>query len=354
VASLVKQSHKAGLPPGVMVHVGELKSSNSLITVCGYGEDLYWEKKTDDLKEWREILKEKAPVIWVNVDGLARIDLLQEIGGFFNLHQLTLEDILNSDQRSRQEAYDDYTYVVLKALSYDENEHRVEDEQVSIIIGKDYVISISERETDNFELLRGRIDAGKGSIRKGGPDYLAYALLDIVVDNYFAVLEKAGERLETLEELLLERPDEQTLQDVHGLKRQMLRIRQAVWPLRDALIGLEQSDSVFLHSDTALHLRDVYFHAVQIIDTIEIYREMLSGMLEIYLSSVNNKLNEVMKILTMFAAIFIPLTLISGIYGMNFIYMPELSWPYGYPFAIGLMVTVAAVMFFYFRRKKWL
>jgi len=270
------------------------------------------------------------------------------------LHQLTLEDILNTDQRPRQEAYEDYTYVVLKALNFNEDEQGVEVEQVSLIIGEGYVFSISEREKDIFEQLRKRIETGKGNIRKRDADYLAYSLLDIVVDNYYSVLERVGERLESLEELLLTTPNEKTLQLVHRLKREMLGMRQAVWPLREALVGLEQSDSVFIHSDTVMHLRDVYSHVVQIIDTIEIYREILSGMLEIYLSSVNNKLNEVMKVLTIFAAIFIPLTLISGIYGMNFTYMPELYWPYGYPFALGLMVVVAVVMLFFFRRKKWL
>jgi magnesium transporter len=354
MVKMVRKSHKAGLPPGTLIHVGELKSSISIVTVCGYDQDLYWEKKTDDVEECRALLEERAPVRWVNIDGLAGINLLQEIGGYFNLHQLTLEDILNTDQRPRQEPYNNYTYVVLKALNYNEEEKKVESEQVSLIIGSDYVFSISERETDIFESLRKRIAAGKGNIRKQGADYLAYSLLDIIVDNYFSVLEKVGERLEALEEMLLTSPDEKTLQAVHFYKREMLGMRQAIWPLREALIGLEQSDSVFVHTDTALHLRDVYFHAVQIIDTIEIYREMLSVMLEIYLSSVNNRLNEVMKILTIFAAIFIPLTLISGIYGMNFIYMPELNWRYGYQFALGLMVVVAAIMLHYFKRKNWL
>ena len=350
----IKQSQKAGMPPGALVHVGDLKSNTSLTTICGYGENFYWEKKTDEVDELRKLLNETAPIVWLNIDGLALIDMLQEIGTFYNLHHLTLEDILNTDQRPKQEAYEDYTYLVFKALAFDDKEHTIESEQVSLIIGENYVISVSERETDLFTTMRKRIEANKGTVRKHGADYLAYALLDIIVDHYFVVLEKAGERLESLEELLLTKPDEKTLQAIHSLKREMINVRKAVWPLREALVGLEQSDSVFAHPSVALHLRDVYSHLLQVIDTVEIYREMLSGLLEIYLSSVNNRLNEVMKILTIFAAIFIPLTLISGIYGMNFKYMPEINWLYGYPFAIGLMVTVAAVMLFYFRRKKWL
>ncbi len=352
--AIKKQSHKAGLPPGALVHVGELKSSSSTVTVCGYSESIYQEKDTDNVNDLRKMLKEEAPVIWVHLEGLAGTDLLEEIGLFFNLHKLTLEDILNTDQRSRQETYENYTYVVLKTLFYNDKEHKIETEQISLIVGERHVISVSERESDNFVKVRQRIKSNKGILHKKGADYLAYTLLDRVVDDYFAVLEAVGERLESLEESLLASPDEKTLKAVHSLKREMLGMRQAVWPLREALTGLEQSDSVFVHADTALHLRDVYFHVVQIVDTVEIYREMLSGLIEIYLSSLNNRLNEVMKILTMFAAIFIPLTLISGIYGMNFKYMPELSWHYGYPFSIGLMATVVIAMLLFFRRKKWI
>ncbi len=342
------------MPPGTLLHVGELKSQNSLITICGFGESIYWEKKTDDLDECRDLLQVGAPVIWVNIDGLARIDLLEEIGNYFNLHQLTLEDILNTAQRPKQEDYEGYTYIACKALDYNDREDVVESEHVSLIIGSNYLLSVSERETDNFTLLRKRLETNKGGVRTRGAEYLTYSLLDVIVDHYFVVLEKTGERIESLEENIFKQPDEKTLQAVHDLKREMIGIRQAAWPMREVLIGLEQSESIFVNKAIALHLRDVYSHVVQIIDTIEIYREMLSGMLDIYLSSVNNRLNEVMKILTIFAAIFIPLTLISGIYGMNFKFMPELEWLYGYPFALGLMIATAIVLLGYFRRKKWL
>jgi len=351
---MIRQSHKAGLPPGTLLHVGDLKSSISIVTVCGFGEDIFWEKKTDRLDECLEFLQEGAPVLWVTIDGLARIDLLQGLGDFFGLHQLTLEDILNTDQRPKQEDYEGYTYIACKALEYSEHEDAVESEHVSLVIGSNYVISVSEREADNFTLLRKRLEANRGGVRALGAEYLVYSLLDIIVDRYFVVLEKTGERIEILEESILKKPDEKTLQSVHALKRDMIGIRQAAWPLREALIGLEQSESIFVNKSISLHLRDVYSHVVQIIDTIEIYREMLSGMLDIYLSSVNNRLNEVMKVLTIFAAIFIPLTLISGIYGMNFKFMPELEWFYGYPFALGLMGLTAIVLLGYFRRKKWL
>ncbi len=351
---IFRQSHKAGLPPGTLIHAGDLKSKTSLITFCKYGDTIYREEKTDDLDKINSLLREPAPVTWVNIDGLGRIDLLSEIGSYYKLHHLTLEDILNTEQRPRQEAYENYTYIICRALVFNENNGDIESEQVSLIIGSNYVISVSERETDLFKAMRKRIEANKGSVRKQSPDYLAYALLDIIVDQYYIVIEKAGERLETLEEEILAEADESTLQGVHRLRRNMISMRQAVWPLREALVGLEQSESVFDQPSVALHLRDVYSHVVQIIDTVDIYREMLSGLIEIYLSSVNNKLNEVMKIFTIFAAIFIPLTLISGIYGMNFVFMPELNWLYGYPFALSLMAAVAVVMLLYFKRKKWL
>ncbi|MDW7739675.1 MAG: magnesium/cobalt transporter CorA [Bacillota bacterium] len=349
-----KMPHTRDVPPGVLVHIGKLKSNKTIVTICGYSEDIYWEKKTEDVEECSSILRNEPPMLWVNVDGLANLDMLRAIGDSFKLHQLTIEDVLNTEQRPRQGAYDSYTHIVMKALEHNPNDYSIEEEQVSLVIGNNFVVSFSERESDNYALIRKRIESGKGGVRSRGSDYLGYLLMDIVVDNYFSVLEKGGERIEILEEELLEKPDEKTLHSVHSLKREMLGMRQMVWPLREALVGLEQSDSIFVHTDTALHLRDLYFHVVQIIDTIEVHREMLSGMIEIYLSSVNNKLNEVMKLLTMFAAIFIPLTLISGIYGMNFLYMPELKWYYGYPFALGLMLLVVAVMLFYFRRKKWL
>lgn len=351
---IVRKSHKTGLPPGALIHVGALKSDTSIVTVCGYDNDIFWEEKTDDLEKCLTLFEKKASVLWVNIEGLANIKLLKGIGDYFNFHPLTLEDILNADQRPRQEPYDNYTYVVLKAASYYEKEPGLEFEQISLIIGQNFVVSISDRKTSIFEPIRKRIAAGKGNIRKHGADYLAYSLIDIVVDSYYAVLETVGEKLDSLEESLLSSVNEKTLHSVHFYKREMVRMRQAMWPLREALNGLIQSDSVFIHADTNLHLRDVYSHAVQIIDTIEIYREMLSAMIEIYLSIINNKLNEVMKVLTIFAAIFIPLTLISGIYGMNFLYMPELSWRYGYLFALSLMAAVAAVLLCYFKRKNWL
>lgn len=349
-----KRMQKNGLSPGMLFNKEDYLSSTTVVTICGYGENSYWEEQAMDPGECKKMLQLEAPILWINIDGLAQIETIKVIGDYFKIHQLTLEDILNTTQRPKQEAYENYTYVVFKALNYDEEKEQFDSEQISLIIGENYVISFSESEKDNFEILRKRVKDGKSIFRKRSADYLAYSLIDLVVDEYFAILEMSGELLEKLEDTLLTTPDEKSLQDLHCLKREMLKIRQAVWPLREALVGLEQSNHVFVHTEALLHLRDVYSHVVQIIDNIEIYREILSGLYDLYLSSVNNRLNEVMKLLTIFAAIFIPLTLISGIYGMNFEHMPELSWLYGYPFAIGLMATVAITLLYYFRRKKWL
>ncbi len=350
----MKTSTRTGLTPGSLAQAGSLKNTTSRIIIHSYGKSLYSEKETADLLKLQEYLNQDPPVLWVHVEGLARIDLLRAIGKHFNLHDLTIEDILNTKQRPRQETFEDYSYLACKALLFNNGKNSPEDEQISLVIGKNYLLTFSEADITSLQPLKKRLESERDIIRKRGPDYLAYSLIDIIVDGYFSVLEYMGERLEILEDELLSRPEQETLQEIHFLKREMLKIRQATWPLREALIGLEKSDSLFVHPDNALHMRDVYSHLVQIIEAIEINRDILSGMLEIYLSSVNNRLNEVMKILTMFAAIFIPLTLISGIYGMNFRHMPELSWYYGYPFAIGLMGAVALVMLIYFRRKKWL
>lgn len=352
----MKRVHKSSLTPEIPVHdhAEDLQSTTSIVTICGYGEDFYWEEQTMDPEECKKVLERKAPMLWINVDGLAQTEILRVLGNHFNLHNLTLEDILNTTQRPRQEAFESYTYLVFKVLNYNTRIDQIESEQISLIIGDNYVISFRESDKDNFGILRKRVQDDKSIFRKRSVDYLAYSLIDIVVDGYYAVLEKSGELLESLEDALLANPDEKTLQDIHCLKREMLKMRQAVWPLRETLVGLEQSNYVFVHTEAMLHLRDVYSHVVQIIDNIEIYREMLTSLFDLYLSNVNNRLNEVMKVLTIFAAIFIPLTLISGIYGMNFKYMPELNWFYGYPFAIGLMAAVTIAMLYYFRRKKWL
>lgn len=348
-----KRSTKAGLPPGSLVHVGMPSGQATKITVFHYNDQHFEESSVDNVDALQRQDLGNHMVNWVNMDGLENVMMLEKIGVLYDMHPLTLEDILNTDHRPKAEDYGHYFYIVFKMLSYDDKSHRIDAEQVSVVLGRGYVLSFQEKEGDVFGPLRQSLRQGKGRVRKMGADYLAYSLLDAVVDNYFCVLERVGERIELLEDLLVRESSSTTLREVHNLKREMIFLRRAVWPLREVVNNLEKSETAFLDRTTDLYLRDVYDHIFQVIDTTEIYREMLSGMLDIYLSSINNRMNEVMKVLTIIATLFIPLTFITGLYGMNFHYMPELEWPFGYPMVLLIMVAVASMMLLFFKRKNW-
>jgi magnesium transporter len=347
-------SRKIGLSPGTLVHIGKKKIEKVRIRIIDYDEAQLQEKEAKTIEECFPF-KDLPTVTWVNIDGLHDIKLMEKIGKHFGLHPLVLEDILNTDQRPKIEDFDDYIFVVLKMLYFDEDENEIRTEQVSIILGSNFVLSFQERVGDIFNPLRERIRNAKGRVRRMGSDYLAYTLLDAIVDNYFIVLEKLGEKIEGMEEELVSNPTPETLQSIHNLKREMIFLRKSVWPLREVVSRLERGESKLIKDSTGIYLRDVYDHTIQVIDTIETFRDMLSGMLDIYLSSVSNRMNQVMKVLTIIATIFIPLTFVAGIYGMNFEYMPELKWHWFYPKAFWVvMIGVAGVMLVYFRRKKWL
>jgi len=276
------------------------------------------------------------------------------LGNCFTVHPLALEDILNTEQRPKVEDYGEDLFLVVKLLSYNEKKDEIEAEQVSLILRRNALLSFQEKEGDDFANVKERLRAGKGRLRKLGADYLAYTLLDIVVDQYFVVLEKLGERIEILEGRLLADPGTATLQKIQHLKKEMLLLRKWIWPLREVISSLERGEFPGIQESTRIYLRDVYDHAIQVMDTVEIYRDMLSGMLDIYLSSLNNRMSAVMKVLTIIATIFMPLTFLAGVYGMNFKHMPELDWPWGYPLILTLMAIVAILMLTLFRRKKWL
>lgn len=346
-----KMSKKAGLPPGTLVAEAAKDAAPVKITVIDYDETSYEEKELEEVTDCR-LLREKPTVTWVNVDGVHGVDVLEELGGCFGLHPLVLEDIANTDQRPKTEDFAEYLFVVLKMLDYDGDE--IGTEQVSVVFGPDYVLSFQERESDVFDAVRERIKNSKGRIRKSGPDYLAYALLDAVVDNYFVILEQIGEKVGSLEEDLIEDPKPETLQSIHEMKREMIILRKSVWPLREVVNGLARGDSKLVRQSTGVFLKDVYDHTIQVIDAVETYRDVLSGMLDLYLSTVSNRMNEVMKVLTIIATIFIPLTFVAGIYGMNFQFMPELGWHWSYPLVWLVMVIVALSMVAFFKRKKWL
>ncbi len=354
-----KISDKAGLPPGTLVYIGEKKVGDVCITYLDYDEENFEEKQVATIEECLKF-KDTPTVTWINIDGLHNVEIIEKLGRRFELHPLILEDILHTGQRPKLEDFEKYIFVVLIMLSYNGDNQTIETEQVSIVLGCNFVISFQERIGDVFERIRDRLRNAKGRIRKMGSDYLAYALLDAVVDSYFSILEKMGEKIEVLEEELVADPTEQTLQQIHRLKRELIILRRSVWPLREVISGLQRTESTLIKESTNLYLRDVYDHTIQIIDTIESFRDMVSGMVDLYLSSISNKMNSVMKVLTIIATIFIPLTFIAGIYGMNFnaekspFNMPELDWYWGYPVALLAMVVVAIIMLIYFRKKKWL
>ncbi|MBN2457078.1 MAG: magnesium/cobalt transporter CorA [Sedimentisphaerales bacterium] len=348
-----KHSKKAGLPPGTLVHIGEKKTEQIRITLIDYNEGNFQERVVETIEECFPF-KETPTVTWINIDGLSSVEIIEKIGKNFELHPLILEDILNTGQRPKCEDYEKCLFMVLKMLRYNGESSSIQPEQVSLVLGQNFVISFQEEVGDVFEQIRDRIRNAKGRIRKMSVDYLAYTLIDAIVDNYFLILEKMGEQIESMEEELIAKPSDKTVRRIHALKRELIFLRKSVWPLRELINGMEKTESSLISDSTAPYLRDVYDHTIQVIDTVESFRDMVSGMLDIYLSSISNRMNAVMKVLTIIATIFIPLTFIAGIYGMNFKFMPELEWKWGYFIVLIIMAAVAAVMLIYFKRKKWL
>ncbi|MFB0561952.1 MAG: magnesium/cobalt transporter CorA [Candidatus Lokiarchaeia archaeon] len=348
-----KSSKMVGLPPGTLVHIGEEKIGKIKITIMDYDEAQFQEmeaKKVEDCFPF----KDTPTITWININGVHQTDTIEKIGKHYEIHPLTLENIMNTEQRPKMEDFENYIFIILKMLYYDEEENEIKSEQVSLIIGPKYVISFQENEGDVFNPVRERIRSGKGRIRKMGSDYLAYALIDSIVDNYFVILEKVGEKIEDIEEELVTTPSPKTLQVIHNLKRKLLFLHKSVWPLREVISGLERGESPLIKETTSIFLRNAYDHTIQVIDITETSREMLSDMVDTYLSSLSNKMNEIMKVLTIFATIFIPLTFLASIYGMNFTWMPELTWPEGYHMVLIAMLGVGILMLIYFRRKKWI
>jgi magnesium transporter len=350
---LKKSSKKAGLPPGTLVHIGEERTEKTCITVAEYDAQNFQERNglpTDGC----HVFPPEPIVSWVNVDGVHQVEVLEKLGTCFGIHPLALEDILNTEQRAKIEDYGEDLFIVVKMLSYNEGKDEIEAEQISLILRPNAILTFQEKEGDDFAAVKERLRSGKGRLRKMGADYLAYTLLDIVVDRYFGVLEKLGDRIEALEGKLLTDPGTPTLRKIQNLKKEMLLLRKWIWPFREVISSLGRGEFPGIQESTRIYLRDVHDHAIQVLDTIEVFRDMLSGMLDIYLSSLNNRMNAVMKVLTIIATVFMPLTFLAGVYGMNFKHMPELEWPWGYPLILILMAAIAVFMLVMFRRKKWL
>jgi len=347
-----QQSKKAGHPPGTLMHTGEKRSDITDITIFDYNEAGFKELTYDSL---HGVMPEKseAAVRWINVVGLHQIDILEKLGEHYGLHPLVMEDILNTAQRPKLEDYENYIYIVAKLLYIDDKTDEVVPEQLSIVLGRDFVISFGENPAEVFEPVRERIKSGAGRIMKMGADYLAYSLIDSIVDSYFVVLERLGDEIEFAEDLLTTCSSAETLKDIHHLKKDMLYFHKSIWPFREVAGILEHGESPLIRETTRVYLHDVYDHIIQAMDTTETYRDMLSGMLDIYLSSISNRMNEVMKVLTIISTLFMPLTFIAGVYGMNFKFMPLLEWKWGYYGVLLAMALVVVFMILYFRKRKW-
>ncbi len=351
---VMKKRVPPGAPPGTLV--ADPRAPKPVLRVLAYGPDGFKEIDGADV-ETIAGLRGSWPVLWVSVEGLGDAGIIEGVGGLFGLHQLALEDVLSTNQRPKVEQYGDYVFVVARKAVLDD---RVSTEQMSLFLGSDFVLSFHESPSNDYDVIRDRIRSASRRIASKGPDYLAYALIDALIDRYFPVLEEYGERLEGLEEDVVAHPSEGLIRRIHEAKRDLLTVRRAVWPLRDALSALYREPSLLVAEDTRVYLRDCYDHTIQIIDFVETYREIATGMMDVYLSSLSNRMNEIMKVLTIIATIFIPLSFIASLYGMNFNpakspwNMPELEWRWGYPFALGLMALAAVSMLMYFRRKGWL
>ncbi|MBN1235717.1 MAG: magnesium/cobalt transporter CorA [Methanotrichaceae archaeon] len=355
------------LPDPLQPFIGEKPLEKPKITIIDYDGQQYHEAEVREVGECFRF-KDKPSVTWINIDGLHQMDVLEKLGSCYGIHPLVMEDIL-TDQRPKIEDYDDYIFIVLKMLYYDENgDNKTDDEededdlgdsdldmdQVSMILGPNFIISFKEKEVDVFNPLRDRLRTAKGKIRKQGADYLAYSMIDAIVDHYFLIMEKLGERFEELEDAVVSDPEPGILPTIYNLKRDMLFLRKSVWPLREAISKMQRTDSPLVSEAIKIYLRDVYDHTIQVIENIETFRDMSASLLETYLSSLSNKLNEVIKLLTIISTIFIPLTFLAGLYGMNFRFMPELQSPWGYPAVLILMLLVVVIMMAYFRKKEWI
>ncbi len=348
-----KVSKKLGLAPGTLVHIGKKVSSDIKITSFEYDALHYQESVITQLENLSHP-KDSQRMTWINVDGLHDVETISQIGAIFGIDALVLEDIVNTNQRPKMEDFEDYIFIVFKMIYPCVEKEEVVSEQVSLILGANYIISFQEEAgRDVFEVVRQRIRDGKGRIRKAKGDYLVYSLMDAVVDHYFLVLEKLGDKIEEVEEILLVDPKTSVPRQIHHLKRDMIYLRKQVWPLRELLFELAHCESVLIEKTSEPFFRDLYDHAVQVIDTVESFRDILSGLQDIYLSFVSTRLNEVMKILTIFSTIFIPLTFLVGVYGMNFKVMPELQWSWAYFALWGFMIALSVGMVVYFKKKKW-
>ncbi|MCD6597372.1 MAG: magnesium/cobalt transporter CorA [Bacteroidales bacterium] len=352
-STIRNQSQKAGLPPGHLIHVGQKSSSDNKITVIDFNPEGIHQKvisSVDDIFK----LEDKVTIKWVNIEGLSNIEQIKKIGTHFNIHELVLEDILNTNQRPKVEFHDHYIYIVLKRWELEHKPFVIGYEQISILILNNYIFTFKERPDNLFNPLINHLKTGDGILKSKTTDFLAYLILDTIIDEYFSLQEPLEDSIEKIDNILLKNPSTETLQSIQRIKRELIFVHKTVLPLREVINALQNRNYILIHDETRIYLHDLSDHIIRINEAVDSYRDIITGMLNIYLSSVNNRMNEVMKVLTIFASIFIPLTFLAGIYGMNFKFMPELEWRWGYPLMWGLFIFIPVSLLIYFKRKNWL
>jgi len=350
---ITRRIQKTGLAPGTPIHIGERRTESTKITVFEYDASTVRERQLGSVEECRECMEAKG-LVWINIDGIHDISVVETVGRIFAIHPLVQEDIVNTNQRPKVEEYDSYLFAIVKMLYEEEDTYTLQVEQVSIIVTPKVVVSFQEREGDVFNPVRERLRTGKGNVRQRGSDYLAYCLIDAIVDHYFLIMENLEDRILPLEEQVIDDPQPRVLQSIHHLKNDLVFLRRSLWPLREMLARLDRDRLPLIQEETRPFLRDVHDHTIQIIEILDSFQEILSGLMDVHLTSISNRMNNIMKLLTVIATIFIPLTFIAGVYGMNFRNMPELTWRWGYPAVLGLMALVFVGMLIFFKRRKWL
>ena len=344
---------KLGQIPGSVIYTGKKKSQKLFIEAFDYNKEQYSEKELLTVEESFDF-KLTDSITWINLNGLNHVDEIEKLGNHYGLHPLVLEDIVNTSQRPKIDEYDNYIFVVIKMLYYDAEE-KIISEQVSFVLGKNYVLSFQESDGDVFDEVRNRIRHAKGRVRTMHTDYLLYVLIDAIVDHYFSIIEILGDKIEDFETAIFSGDvNDDVSKNIQDLKREILRMRRAIFPLREVINRIEKNENPLIQKKTITYYRDVYDHLIQVSENIDIYREMIWSLMDMYMTTISNKMNEVMKVLTIMASIFIPLTFIAGIYGMNFEYIPELQYKYSYFILWGVMIVLFIGMLFYFKRKKWL
>ena len=349
---MLQSQQKTGLPPGKLVYIGEQKNRPVKISVMDYDAQHLEEKKFNVPEECFKY-KNTMTSTWINVDGIHQTDVIERIGTHFGINPLVLEDVVNSNSRPKIDDFKDYVFIILKMLNYNQEKKMLNIEQVSLILGKNFVISFQQDSDDLFDGIRARLRDPDSRTRQLGSDYLTYCLMDRVVDEYFQIIETMGEQLEEMEEEVSGNPSKEFLTRFNDLKRDSTYLRKSVWPLREVINFMLRNEVNLIRPEVIPYFRDLYDHTIQVIDTTETYRDLYSDLRDLYLSTLSLRMNEVMKVLTVISTIFIPLTFIAGVYGMNFHFMPELSWHFGYFYSLAFMLVMAVGMIFYFRSRKW-